>query len=112
MAITHSTVVAVADDGTSPVGSDEWNAAHTIAGSLAWDGATVTANTPLINLTQTWNASGVAFTAVKANITNTASAAGSLLMDLQVGGNSILNLDKAGTAELKNSTSATVFRVY
>ena len=31
MAITHSTVVEVADDGTSPVGSDEWNAAHTIA---------------------------------------------------------------------------------
>lgn len=25
----HSTVVGVADDGTSPVGSDEWNAAHT-----------------------------------------------------------------------------------
>jgi hypothetical protein len=28
MPITHSTVVAVADDGTSPVGTDEWNAAH------------------------------------------------------------------------------------
>jgi hypothetical protein len=25
----HSTVVVVADDGTSPVGTDEWNAAHT-----------------------------------------------------------------------------------
>lgn len=28
MSITHSTVVAIPDDGTSPVGSDEWNAAH------------------------------------------------------------------------------------
>ena len=29
MGITHTTVVATADDGTSPVGSDEWNADHT-----------------------------------------------------------------------------------
>lgn len=28
MSTAHSTVVVVADDGTSPVGSDEWNAAH------------------------------------------------------------------------------------
>jgi hypothetical protein len=25
---THAAVVVVADDGTSPVGSDEWNAGH------------------------------------------------------------------------------------
>ena len=30
MAITHTTLVTVPDDGTSPVGSDEWNAAHTV----------------------------------------------------------------------------------
>src|SRR5215831_39119 len=112
MAITHSTVVVVPDDGTSPVGTDEWNAAHTIAGSLSWDGATVTTSTPLINLTQTWNASGVTFTAIKANVTNTASAAGSLLQDLQIGGNSIFSVDKAATSELKNSTNAASLRVY
>jgi Repeat of unknown function (DUF5907) len=28
VALTHSTVVVVPDDGTSPVGSDEWNAVH------------------------------------------------------------------------------------
>jgi hypothetical protein len=32
LSITHSTVVVVADDGTSPVGSDEWNDDHAIAG--------------------------------------------------------------------------------
>jgi hypothetical protein len=32
LSITHSTVVATPDDGTSDVGSDEWNAAHSIAG--------------------------------------------------------------------------------
>jgi len=30
--ITHSTVVVVADDGSSPVGTDEWNAGHTLSG--------------------------------------------------------------------------------
>lgn len=28
LSLTHSTVVGVPDDGTSPVGTDEWNAAH------------------------------------------------------------------------------------
>lgn len=28
--VKHSTVVAVPDDGTSPVGTDEWNAAHAL----------------------------------------------------------------------------------
>ncbi len=29
MTTAHSTVVVVADDGTSPVGTNEWNADHT-----------------------------------------------------------------------------------
>lgn len=29
ISVTHSTAVVVPDDGSSPVGSDEWNAAHT-----------------------------------------------------------------------------------
>jgi hypothetical protein len=33
LSITHSTVVAVADDGTSPVGSDEWNDDHVVTGT-------------------------------------------------------------------------------
>jgi hypothetical protein len=35
LAITHSTVVVVPDDGTSPVGTDEWNAAHTLTGTVS-----------------------------------------------------------------------------
>lgn len=30
MSITHAKVVTVPDDGTSPVGTDEWNAAHVV----------------------------------------------------------------------------------
>jgi hypothetical protein len=33
----HSTVVVVADDGTSPVGSDEWNADHPVTGTVGPD---------------------------------------------------------------------------
>jgi hypothetical protein len=37
LSITHSTVVVVADDGTSPVGSDEWNDEHAITGTVGPD---------------------------------------------------------------------------
>jgi len=35
VSVTHSTVVAVPDDGTSPVGSDEWNAGHSLSMATA-----------------------------------------------------------------------------
>jgi hypothetical protein len=35
LAVTHATVVATPDDGTSDVGSDEWNAAHTLTGAAS-----------------------------------------------------------------------------
>jgi hypothetical protein len=41
---------------------------------------------PVYNATDVWNDSGTVFTAIKMNVTNTASAAGSKLIDLQVGG--------------------------
>jgi len=34
LTVTHSTVVVIPDDGTSPVGSDEWNASHSLSGVL------------------------------------------------------------------------------
>jgi len=57
---------------------------------------TVTASTPVLDLTQTWNSGGVTFTGLKFNVTNTASATGSLLLDLQVGASSKFAVDKAG----------------
>jgi len=64
--------------------------------ALTLGGATVTTSNPVLNLSQTWNAGAVAFTGLKFNVTNTASAAGSLLADLQVGGTSGFSIDKAG----------------
>lgn len=61
----------------------------TVAGSAALAGS-------LLDLTQTWNTSGSP-TAIKLNVTDTASNASSLLMDLQIGGTTKLNVSKTGS---------------
>jgi len=50
----------------------------------------------LDNLTYTWNSAGTTFTGIRYNVTDTASASGSLLMDLLVGGVSRFSVDKSG----------------
>ena len=60
-------------------------------------GGTVTASSPIINATQTWNNAATTFTGLLANVTDTASNASSLLMDLQVGGSSKARVNKKGT---------------
>jgi hypothetical protein len=57
---------------------------------------TITASTPLLDLSQTWNNAAVQFTGIKTNITNTASLATSYVMDLQVGGVSQFNVNAFG----------------
>jgi len=49
-----------------------------------------------VTVSQTWDALAVAFTAFKVNATSTNSAAGSLLLDLQVGGASKFTVNKGG----------------
>jgi hypothetical protein len=61
----------------------------TLAGSGSLSGS-------LVDLTQTWATSGTP-TAIKLNVTDTASNANSSLMDLQVGGISKFKVDKSGS---------------
>lgn len=68
--------------------------------NITLTGGTVTSSTPLIDATQTWNNAGVAFTADKIDVTDTASAAGSLLLDRRVGGVSKFKVDRTGFATL------------
>ena len=56
----------------------------------------------IYSLADTWNASGTTFTGIGLNVTDSASAAGSLLMDLQVGGVSKFSVTKAGAATVTN----------
>jgi len=73
----------------------------------------------IFDMTDTWNAGGTTFTAIKMNATDTASASGSLLVDLQVGGVSQFSISKTGgitglsnVLEIRNSTTAQALRVY
>ena len=52
----------------------------------------------IYDLSDTWSDAGTTFTAIKMNVTDSASDASSLLMDLQVGGTSKFKVDKSGTA--------------
>jgi hypothetical protein len=64
--------------------------------AITLGGATVTTSSPVIDAAQTWNAVGTTFTGLKFNVTDTASASASLLMDLQVGGVTQLSVGRSG----------------
>ena len=64
------------------------------------------ATSDIFNLTDTWNAGATTFTAIKMNVTDTASASASLLLDLQVGGSSQFSVSKSGQAIAADGTAA------
>lgn len=75
--------------------------------------------TNIYDMIDTWNDGATTFTAIKMNVTDTASAAGSMLMDLQVGGVSRFSVGKGAGAifganliEQRNSTNAQTFNLY
>ena len=73
-------------------------------GGIAIAQGTITTNLKALNITATWNAVGTTFDApLFMNVTNTASAAASLLADLQVGGSSVFNVNKGGAVFSANS---------
>jgi hypothetical protein len=86
-----------------PQAADTYNAPRAFA--IAPVSLTGSAATTSFDVTQTWNTTGTP-TAVKLNVTDTASNAASLLMDLQVGGSSKLSVDKAGAVAINGSASA------
>ena len=96
--------------GVAPASSVIVGAANTAAASpslyttvgagkvlLTNSGTTITTNTPVLDLSQTWNAGAVTFTGMKFSFTDTASSSSSLFADFQVGGVSILSINKFGS---------------
>lgn len=65
-------------------------------GDFTITGGTVTDPAAALSITQTWNDGADTFTLISANVTNTASAAASKLIDLQVGGVSQFNVTRGG----------------
>jgi hypothetical protein len=57
----------------------------------------------IYSLVDTWNAGATTFTAIGMNVTDTASAAGSMLIDLQVGGTTQFHVLKGGAVHSKRS---------
>ena len=60
----------------------------------------------IYDMVDTWNAGATTFTAIKMNVTDTASAAGSALMDLQLAGTTVLRLQKNGVLQFGGTTSS------
>ena len=79
------------------------------SGPLSIAGGTATANAPVLNATQTWNNAAVTFTGWRLNVTDTASNAASLLLDLQVGGVSQFRVTKTGKALAEDQTSGPIY---
>ena len=81
-----------------------------VTGATGTNGETVTTDKPRLDLTQTWNAVGTTFTGLRFNATNTASAANSRLIDLQVGGVSQASISTSGVLFV-NSIAPAAFNV-
>jgi hypothetical protein len=72
-------------------------AGDTMTGPLGVAMGTIAGSAPMLNLSQTWNSGAATFTGILANITDTASNAASLLLNLQVGSVTQMSVNKAGT---------------
>ena len=79
--------------------------------ALTLTGATQTTAVPVLNATQTWNNVATTFTGIKLNVTDTTSAAASLLMDLQVGAASKFNVDKTGKVTFGTAGNNSIFNI-
>ena len=90
---------------TNPSVYSTQTVATTLLGSTSLTGDTLTADAPVLNLSQTWNNGAVTFTGIKYNTTNTNSAAASLLLDLQVGAVSKFKVDKTGLVTIVDTSS-------
>ena len=100
-----ATTTTVAGLGIAQTFTQNQTISEVAGGSaLTLTGATQTASNPVLNATQTWNNSGVTFTGWKLNVTDGASAAASILLDLQVGSSSVWKTDKSGFTTGGNSS--------
>ena len=97
--------IARTDAGQTFTGVQAFNGVAGEGISIAAGTATTDVNA--LSLTQTWNAAGVTFTALKLDVTSTASAAASLLIDLQVATASKFSVTKAGALTAASTITST-----
>ena len=71
-----------------------------------YNAGTLTTDVKVLDLSATWNAGAVTFTGLKFNVTDTASATASLIVDLLTDGVSQCSVTKAGLLTTKNLTAS------
>jgi hypothetical protein len=64
------------------------------------------ATTNIYDLSDTWNNAGTTFSAIKMDVTNTASAAASKLLDLQIASSEVFVVRKTGAVETADGSAA------
>lgn len=122
-AVNGSATTAMRSDAAPPLSQSiapnmtaawTWTPSGTNVTPITLTGGTVTASAPLLNMTQTWNNSGVVFRGHLLNVTATANAANSLLYDYQAAGVSKGALDVNGVLYVQanpNSTNASYMAI-
>jgi hypothetical protein len=110
------TLTFPADDGasgevlsTDGSGVLSWAASGGASAPLTLASGTITDNSTALTVTQTWNDAADTFTAVLVNVTETASAAGSKILDLQEAGTSVLSVARNTTGGFDTSEWRLVF---
>ena len=104
-------VAAFTSSGLSVTGG--LSATPASGSALTLTGGTVTASAPVISATQTWNDGAETFTGLAATITNTNSAAGSLVARLTVGSTNVFDVDARGFTTLRKvATSVDYVNVF
>ena len=109
-------------DSTSVFRVNEDGQLTLVNGVMTGQSLAGSASNSVLDLATTWNTTGTP-TALNLNVTDTASNASSLLMDLQVGGTSkfkvtksgavtVANIDVAGDVDVKNGASAVEQTIY
>jgi len=76
-----------------------------VGGHSITSSGTITTSKPPLNLAQTWNNSATTFQGLVENVTNTASASLSNLLDLQVGGSSVHTVYATGETTIFTNTA-------
>ena len=109
---TYGNVLTIGATAGSPQTGTLQNGEGLNITSATLTGGTVTTSNPLLDMTQTWNDAGVTFTSLKLNVTDTASGASSLLLDLQVGGSSKFSVEKDGDIKLNPANTLGPYNIF
>lgn len=96
---TNKFNVVAASGNTTIAGTLGVSDTATFSKSIISTLGTLTASTPILSATQTWNNSGVAFSGIYVNVTNTASSATSLLLDFRLAGVTKFGVEVDGTVK-------------